>query len=49
MITNDINCTREIQHTFAAMAKAAFFNNKKKNNLFPSKLNWNLGKKLVNS
>jgi hypothetical protein len=35
MITNDVSCTREIQSTFAALAKTAF--NKKKN-LFASKL-----------
>jgi len=46
MITSDIRCTNEIQSTFAAMAKAAF--KKKKKNLFTSKLDWNLGKKLVN-
>jgi len=46
MVTNYVSCTREIQSTFAALAKAAF--NKKKN-LFASKLDWNLEKKLVNS
>jgi len=47
MMTNDVSCTREIQSTFAAMAKAAF--NKKKKDLFTSKLGWNLGRKLVSS
>jgi hypothetical protein len=44
MITNDASCTREIKSRIA-MAKAAF--NKKKN-LFTSKLDLNLRKKLVN-
>jgi hypothetical protein len=35
MITNYVSCTRKIQSTFAALAKAAF---NKKNNLFASKL-----------
>jgi hypothetical protein len=43
MITNDARCTREIKSRIA-MAKAAF-NNKK--NLFTSKLDLNLRKKLV--
>jgi hypothetical protein len=43
MITNDVRCTREIKPRIA-MAKAAF--NKKKN-LFTSKLDLNLRKKLV--
>jgi hypothetical protein len=43
MITNHARCTREIKSRIA-MAKAAF--NKKKN-LFTSKLDLNLGKKLV--
>jgi hypothetical protein len=43
MITNDATCTREIKSRIA-MAKAAF-NNKK--NLFTSKLDLNLRKKLV--
>jgi hypothetical protein len=43
MITNDARCTREIKYRIA-MAKAAF--NKKKN-LFTSKLDLNLRKKLV--
>jgi hypothetical protein len=43
MITNGANCTREIISTFA-MAKASF--NKEKN-LFTSKLDLNLRKKLV--
>jgi hypothetical protein len=43
MITNDARCTREIKSRIA-MAKAAF--NKKKN-LFTSKLDLNLRKKLV--
>jgi Tfp pilus assembly major pilin PilA len=44
MITNDARCTREIKSRIA-IAKAAF--NKKKN-LFTSKLDLNLRKKLVN-
>jgi hypothetical protein len=44
MITNDARCTREIKSRIA-MAKAAF--NKKKKNLFTSKLDLNLRKKLV--
>jgi hypothetical protein len=44
MITNDARCTGEIKSRIA-MAKAAF--NKKKN-LFTSKLDLNLRKKLVN-
>jgi hypothetical protein len=43
MITNDVRCTREIKSSIV-MAKAAF--NKKKN-LFTSKLDLNLRKKLV--
>jgi hypothetical protein len=43
MITNDARCTREIKSRIA-MAKATF--NKKKN-LFTSKLDLNLRKKLV--
>jgi hypothetical protein len=43
MITNDARCTREIKSRIA-MAKAAF--NKKKN-IFTSKLDLNLRKKLV--
>ena len=43
MITNDVRCTREIKSSIV-MAKAAF--NKKKN-LFTSKLDLNLSKKLV--
>jgi hypothetical protein len=43
MITNDTRCTREFKSRIA-MAKAAF--NKKKN-LFTSKLDLNLRKKLV--
>jgi hypothetical protein len=43
MITNDARCTREIKSRIS-MAKAAF--NKKKN-LFTSKLDLNLRKKLV--
>jgi hypothetical protein len=45
MITNDARCTREIKSRIA-MSKAAF--NKKKT-LFTSKLDLNLGKKLVKS
>jgi hypothetical protein len=44
MITNDARCTREIKSRIS-MAKAAF--NKKKN-LFTSKLDLNLRKKIVN-
>jgi hypothetical protein len=44
MITNDARCTRGIKYRIA-MAKAAF---KKKKNLFTSKLELNLRKKLVN-
>jgi hypothetical protein len=43
MITNDARCTREIKSRIA-MAKAAF---NKKRNLFTSKLDLNLRKKLV--
>jgi hypothetical protein len=43
MVTNDARCTREIKSRIA-MAKAAF---NKKNNLFTSKLDLNLRKKLV--
>jgi hypothetical protein len=43
MITNDARCTCEIKSRIA-MAKAAF---KKKKNLFTSKLNLNLRKKLI--
>jgi hypothetical protein len=44
MITNDARCTRKIKSRIA-MANAAF--NKKKN-IFASKLDLNLRKKLVN-
>jgi hypothetical protein len=44
MITNAARCTRDIKYRIA-MAKAAF--NKKKKNLFTSKLELNLRKKLV--
>jgi hypothetical protein len=44
MITNDARCTCEMKSRIA-MEKAAF--NKKKKNLFTSKLNLNLWKKLV--
>ena len=44
MLTDDGRCTCEIKSRFA-MAKAAF--NKKKKNLFTSKLDINLRKKLV--
>jgi hypothetical protein len=44
MIANDARCTREIKYRIA-MAKAAF--NRKKKNLFTSKLDLNLRKKLV--
>jgi hypothetical protein len=43
MITNDARCTREIKSRIA-MAKSAF---SKKKNLFTSKLDLNLRKKLV--
>jgi hypothetical protein len=45
MITNDKRCTREIKSRIA-MARAAFT---KKKNLFTSKLDLNLRKKLVKS
>jgi len=44
MLTNDERCTREIKSRIA-MAKAAFKNKKK--NLFTSKLDLNLRKKLI--
>jgi hypothetical protein len=43
MIINDVRCTCKIK-SWIAMAKAAFH---KKNNLFKSKLDLNLRKKLV--
>jgi hypothetical protein len=46
MITNDARCTHEIKSRIA-MAKAAFSKKKKTKNLFTSKLDLNLRKKLV--
>jgi hypothetical protein len=43
VITNDARCTREIE-SWIALAKVAF---NKENNLFTSKLNLNLRKKLL--